>query len=202
MKKKSGNFLIIIGIVFIICAAALTAYNIWDDERAGRAADNALEGLNQIISSTEVKGSEGTPLYKLNPEIPMPEVEIDGEKYIGKIAVPNLNLELPVISQWSDAKLNTAPCRYKGSVYMDDMIIAGHSYVNHLRPIRKITVGEKVLFTDAEDNKFNFEVISVEVLQANQGEILEQEGDWDLTIFTCTPAGQARFIVRCVKMEE
>lgn len=56
---------------------------------------------------------------------------IDGIKYIGVLEVPELSLQLPVMSHWSLAGLKIAPGRYKGSVYKRNTIIAGHNYRSH-----------------------------------------------------------------------
>lgn len=56
---------------------------------------------------------------------------IDGIKYIGVLEVPELSLQLPVMSHWSLAGLKIAPGRYKGSVYKRNTISAGHNYRSH-----------------------------------------------------------------------
>lgn len=35
----------------------------------------------------------------------MPTVEVNGQECVGMIEIPALGLKLPVISEWSDAKL-------------------------------------------------------------------------------------------------
>jgi len=59
--------------------------------------------------------------------------EIDGNNYIGVIDIPCLGLSLPIISDWSYPNLKIAPCRYKGSAYQDNLIIAGHNYQSHFK---------------------------------------------------------------------
>ena len=58
----------------------------------------------------------------------MPTVEINGQECIGTLEIPSLGLKFPVISEWSDEKLKKAPCRYSGSAYLNNLIIAGHNY--------------------------------------------------------------------------
>ena len=54
----------------------------------------------------------------------MTEVEIDGNLYIGYLSIPVLELELPVLTDWSYAKLKVAPCHYFGSYYEKDFVNA------------------------------------------------------------------------------
>lgn len=197
MRIKKGNIFIVLGVLLIFCALIISAYNIWHDYSAGKQAESALNYLNATIP--EVNGAEGIPNYILNPEIPMPTSEIDGKEYIGIIEIPSLEIILPVISQWNYDNLNAAPCRYEGSAYLDNMIIAGHSYAAHFRKIRKISVDDKIVFTDIEKNKFEYKVVSIEILKPGQVEEMKN-GDWDLTLFTCTYGAQTRFTVRAARI--
>ncbi len=38
----------------------------------------------------------------------MPTVEVNGQECVGMIEIPALGLKLPIISEWSDAKLKKA----------------------------------------------------------------------------------------------
>ena len=57
----------------------------------------AAEGSRIPADAGEVEISD----YLLNPNMEMPEVEIDGNDYIGTLSIPALELSLPVMSQWS-----------------------------------------------------------------------------------------------------
>ena len=54
--------------------------------------------------------------------------------------------------------------------------------------------------TDMDGNEFYYSVLSIEQLWPNQAkEMADPDGDWDLTLFTCTLGGQYRVTVRCVR---
>ncbi|MDO4269276.1 MAG: sortase [Eubacteriales bacterium] len=192
----------------MLAALCITGYNLWDDARAGRAASEVLSALQDktedAVSTAaqplEEDGAYMVPDYVLNPKMDMPTVEIDGNQYIGTLTVPSRGLSLPVISEWSYAKLKTAPCRYSGSAYTNDLVIAGHSYKRHFRPLRNLPEGDTVLFTDAAGNVFTYEVGTVETLRLTMVEEMT-DSDWDLSLFTCTPNSRARIVVRCMRTE-
>ena len=121
--------------------------------------------------------------------------------YYSTISFPALGLELPVMSQWSYPNLKIAPCRYQGSAYTGDLIIAGHNYRTHFGPLKNLRVGDAVLFTDADGNQFRYTVAQVENLAKTAVEEMAA-GDWDLTLFTCTLGGQTRVTVRCVETKD
>ena len=197
------RILILGGLLLIAAALCLTTYNLWDDQRAGRAAQQTLE---QMARAPEPDAEPAVsapqpelPGYILDPEMEMPTVDINGTAYIGTLEIPALELTLPVVSQWSDQALKLAPCRYTGSAYLDDLIIAGHNYKRHFARLGELNVGDKVLFTDADSNLFSYQVSKLEQLAGTAVEEMEA-GDWDLTLFTCTIGGKARVTVRCERV--
>ena len=165
------------------------------EEREGR---NEKEGkLESLEKSKEAENSDDTiPLYLLDPEREMPEKMIDGEWYIGVLELPSLQRVLPIMSEWSDEKLKRAPCRYSGSAYTQDFVIAGHNYRAHFSGIAGLKKGDQVVFTDMDGNCFSYEVTEKEIL--DEDEVWRMtESWWPLTIFTCTAGGRQRVAVRC-----
>lgn len=202
MKANRGTILMTIGLLLLAAALFLAGYNIWDEHRAEGSAQQVLD---QLVSETPqpepLAPEEPTPEYILHPEMDMPTVEVDGNRYIGRVTIPALGLELPVMSQWSYPNLKIAPCRYQGSAYTGDLIIAGHNYRTHFGPLKNLGVGDTVLFTDADGNQFRYTVAQVENLAKTAVEEMAA-GDWDLTLFTCTLGGQTRVTVRCVETKD
>ncbi|MGI6743983.1 MAG: sortase [Eubacteriales bacterium] len=140
------------------------------------------------------------PDYQLNPEMDMPGVVLDGSRYIGILDIPSLWLSLPIMGDWNDRNLKLAPCRYSGTVYQDDLVISGHNYKTHFGRLNRISIGDRITFTDIDGNVFEFEVAEVEVLEATAIEDMISS-DWQLTLFTCTYDGTTRFTVRCTRIE-
>jgi sortase A len=131
----------------------------------------------------------------------MPIVTIDGMDYIGVLTIPTLNLELPILSEWSYPNLKKSPCRYTGSAYLDNFILLGHNYTTHFGRIKRLNPGDRLKFTDAVGNEFWYEVVDQEILKPTMVEDM-QAGDWDLTLFTCTLGGRTRVTVRCDRVSE
>ncbi|MBQ4642951.1 MAG: sortase, partial [Oscillospiraceae bacterium] len=124
--------------------------------------------------------------------------EIEGIKYIGTLEIPKIGLKLPVISEWSYPNLKIAPCRYFGSAYLDNIVIAAHNYKSHFREIENLSSGDEIIFTDTDGNVFVYSVGAKEVLPPTAIEEMTS-GEWDLTLFTCNPAGTFRVAIRCDK---
>ena len=141
------------------------------------------------------------PDYVLHPQMEMPTVEADGERYVGTLEIPVLSLTLPVISEWSYPRLKKSPCRFSGSAYMDDLIIIAHNYQTHFGLLKKLLPGDEIIFTDMAGNAFHYQVAETEILRPTQIDHLT-ETDYPLTLLTCTVGGRTRVTVRCDRVEE
>lgn len=189
MSKKAGVRLMILGTVLILAALSLVVYNRCQEAAAAHAAEQILDRL-ETITGSQVHVT-ATPL----PDV-LPETEIDGNHYIGYLRIPSLELELPVMADWSYPQLRVAPCRYYGDL-RSGMVIAAHNYERHFGRIRQLQPGEAVYFVDMNGRAYRYEVAEVEVLAPTAIEEMVS-ADWDLTLFTCTYGGKTRVTVRCV----
>lgn len=79
------------------------------------------------------------------------------------------------------------------------MVIAAHNYARHFGNINRLKVGDEVSYVDSDGQEYHYEVSDSEILGAYDIEKME-EGDWDLTLFTCTYGGASRVTVRCKKI--
>lgn len=142
---------------------------------------------------------QNIPDYLLNPDMDMPEYTLKSlgdVACIGILEIPALDLELPVISSWSYSSLRLAPCRYSGSAYKGDLVIAAHNYQSHFGGLRTLPEGSEVFFTDAVGNRFSYYVAVTEALTPWSVDDMTS-GEWPLTLFTCTLDSQNRVTVRC-----
>lgn len=204
MKNVIHLILTISGILCILVAIGLTSYNIYESYRANKQADAVLKRLETAVIEKDkvTQSSVDIPDYITHPDMEMPTIEIDGMRYIGHLEIPDLNLRLPVAAgEFNIKTLLKSPALYSGSVYKNNMLIAAHNYNSHFGRLKKLDVGAKVIFIDAEGNIFNFVTAGSEILYPSNRNELLAEGSWQLTLFTCTYNGQKRFVLRCVSDE-
>ncbi len=192
-KKKTDNNKIImkIGLLLIAAALVLAGFNVWRQYVAGRASDDILDQIDIID-----EGWQDPPAYKLNPDMEMPVRIINGQEIVGVIEIPAADIKLPVINTWSYPHLRVAPCRFLGTAYKNDMVIIGHNFRTHFGPIRGLSPGAEVSFTDMDGNRFDYELVDMEILEPVMVKELKA-GDWDLTLVTCTQGNLTRTALRC-----
>lgn len=197
MKNKRGILFMAVGLLLLAGAITLTLLNIGDEREAGVQSEQAVETLSAEIPSYTASMDDTCDIEDAcDIENEMQTMEIGGKGYIGILDIPALNLSLPIMENWSYPHLKVAPCRYAGSFLDDSMIIAGHNYRSHFGTLYLLEYGDSVVFTDVTGVSYQYEVVSVETLAKTAVDEMTS-GDWDLTLFTCTPGGVNRVTVRC-----
>ena len=217
MNKRIGSLLMILGLLLLLSAATIAGYNIWDSNRAAvssqsvalqlvaqipeyrgidtnHAAQDMAEQGNVILSEQEV------PDYVLAPEMKMPEETVDGTAYVGVLEIPELGLTLPVASDWSYPLLKKTPCRYTGSAYTNDLVIAAHNYDQHFGNLGKLFHDSEIRFADMDGNVFTYKVVEFETLAPTAITAMTSYGE-GLTLFTCTVGGKSRIALRAELVE-
>ena len=187
MPKKSGVILISLGAVLILAALLLFLYNRSEDRRAGQEAESLLEDARSAMAAN----TDPEPQEELAEEITY--------DYAGVIAIPDLSLELPVIDQWSYARLKVAPCRQSGAAADGDLVIAAHNYKSHFGYLDRLEPGASVIFTDMEGTVYRYAVEEIRQLAPEDAEDVSSvfSSEYPLVLYTCTPGGKARVAVFC-----
>lgn len=204
MRRKGRGTLFLAGGALLLAASlGLAGYNLWDGNRAAASSGAVMEVLSSVIQPVSQPSGDTAqevyiPDYILDPEMDPPTVTVDERDYIGYVEIPALGLSLPVLENWSYPNLKLAPCRYAGSPYQDDMVIAAHNFREHFGRLKELAAGDEIRFTDTDGNVFRYSVVEQQQLEAYPAKAM-LEGGWDLSLFTCTTGGQYRTTIRCVR---
>lgn len=206
MNRKIGNTLILLGLLLLLGAGSLTAYNIWDGIRAERASQHIIQEMD--IGQDLVEALDREP----DDDSEMPVIEVEGYYYIGILEIPSLQLTLPVMDRWDYTRLKISPCVYSGSYKTDDLVICAHNYARHFSPVKRIDIGADVYLITVDCRVYHYQVTNRETLQPGAVENMIENtnnttdgtvtNEWDLTLFTCNTGGQTRCAVRCARIRE
>lgn len=191
MKNRLYQYVSWIGIFCIMCSISLCAYNVYDSFRSYFISKQKMNAYHVVKTSV---GS--IPDYVLNPDMDMPEVDVDGISCIGTLEIPRLDLNLCVTSTFSDEDMKQLPCRYYGSIYKSNMVIIAHNYWFHFGRLNTLKSGDEVIFTDVSGNCFKYSVAAKDVVGPESVADVTN-GKWPLTLVTCTLDSQNRIVVRC-----
>ncbi len=216
MPKKLGIAMVVTGAALILSALLLFYYNRMEDDAAGQEAESLLNQVQAVIQDKSLPSSSGDSEEIDNigqaPEETVPETrpvtldptmtvtEINGYAYVGYLSIPDLRLELPVMSDWDYVRLKTAPCRHFGSTKTDDLVIAAHNYQSHFGRLKELEIGDAVTFTDMDGEIIDYTVSATGTVAPTDVEAVVNSGH-DLVLYTCTPGGQTRVCVFCDRIE-
>ena len=208
MRKWIGIICIILGAACLMAAIGFVVYNRWEAENAAYISQSLLQDVQLVIDENKtndpLQSENGNADSVKNDDLPedaktpteMATIKVDGYDCIGILSVPVLELELPVLTEWSYAKLKQAPCHYYGSYYEANFVIAAHNYTAHFGRLSELRSGDIVIFTDVQGVEYYYAVVLLETLPPTATEAMIASG-FALSLYTCTPGGGNRVTVRC-----
>lgn len=195
IKEKSmnkGKAFIGIGVLLILVSLVITGFNKYEDLNAGKQAQAVLDVFeNEVFTQNHTIDSLITNEVK-----EMKTINIKGDEFIGTIKIPSINLELPVMSEYTYSKLKKAPCRYYGNLFTNDLIICAHAYETFFANLVDLKQNDLIIFTDVDGNNYVYEVLEIEVLKSTDVDKMINS-NFDLTLYTCTYDNTGRVTVRC-----
>ena len=169
-------------------------YNDWDSARAGEEAERLNAALAYMMAekanSVAADPGDGPGLTTF---------DMGDYKICGSLAIPAIQIELAVISEWSYDRLKVSACRYYGTPDTQMMIMA-HNYNKHFGRLNRLAIGDAVVFTDLDGREYAYRVSGSELWATDQLKEAVAGDDWNLTLFTCTYGGKNRVVVRCVSI--
>jgi len=213
MPKRAGIVFVVIGAVLMISALLLFFYNSAESAQAGSKSDEVLTDLQAIIAERQENKDDDTTRKPEdgNEEIGEAEetepdedavfaVEVNGYSCIGILYIPDIEVALPVLSDWDYIRLTVAPCRQFGSPQTDDLVIAAHNYSSHFGSLSKLEQGAEVTFVDLDGVVRNYALSKIETVASDAVETV-RNSEHDLVLYTCTYGGQTRVVAFCDRVD-
>ena len=223
MPKRAGIVLVVLGAVLMLSALLLFLYNRQESEQAGEYAGDALAVMESLLAQEGAGDSREdvqwddplaeTILSGLNrgdgeeetdpawDSDEMRVVTITGYGYIGWLEIPAIGSRLPIMDQWDAVRLKISPCRQVGSVYTDDLVVAGHNYDTFYARLGELRPGDEVIFMDMNGWVHEYQVTRMATLIPEAvDEVLHS--DHDLVIYTCTVTAEERIVAFCDRVQE
>lgn len=185
--------LILLGGFLLCTAAVLDVQNQLTEREAAAYAETILEAFLCVAEERDA-GITGEIQNVATV------VSVQDDEYIGILEIPALELVLPVHTRYSEENLQKTPCRYAGTLETEDLVIAGHNYSSHFGGLGSLKAGDEVRFSEGFGSTYIFRVEQILTVEADSAEEL-REGEYPLTLFTCTYGGQARIVIRCRWLE-
>lgn len=183
---RPRRLLVAAGALLLLAGALLAGQNLLTERRAARQTADLLAAVETRIAAPA--------------DLPAPEVTRDpwaGYEVIGVVGLPDLGLSLPVLADYTQDLLAVAPCRYTDDLALEpgQLVVAGHNYRTHFGRLGELAPGSRITWQNLDGVTYTYTVTEVTEIDAGDREALEQ-GDWDLTLFTCDVTRTRRILVR------
>lgn len=196
VKTSHGRRLLIaVGLLFVLAAVGLLGQRVVASFFAGKTTQGVLSQLNERMPESYVGWSKP----KIKPkDTSMATENVQGYDYIGTIAIPTLDIDLPVNAVLDSDRLTLSPCCYSGSYVTDDLIICGEGYSTHFGNINTVGIKDEVRLAAVDGVMHRYIVSNVEIDRLE--DIDKIFDDWDLALFTFNADGTVQ-VVRCIRTQ-
>ena len=210
-EGKYGKILtIILGIVVIAVLILLgfLGYDVYRkktiDKDTSKALDDFDTKLNSIArndtvenvtTNTNTTGGNATKM-----------VQYKGYNVDGKIQIPAINLEYPILEKVTPSSIEAAVAilySANGLNQPGNTVISGHNYRNgsFFGNNDKLKLGDKVYITDNSGTKLKYNIYNIYETSPDDGDFIMRDtnGKREISLQTCTDNSKGRLIIWAVE---
>ena len=165
---------ILVGACLLIGAIVILALWRWNINNSEKRTQYYVDTLRALIPEPQNAALEE------RRDNTMSVLSVDGTDFVGIVELPHYASALPVCTDWG--KTSKYPCRFSGSIYDGTMQIGLTTQKGQYDFYRELSVGDTVIYTDVEGNKYTFTITSLRYEKhADQGALQQEEAP--LTLF-------------------
>lgn len=191
---KTSNKLKIYKIFFkILLLAVLVVLALIVAKYAGyQVVEKENVEMVEVFDSTEQKVDEKG----------VSQIEMKGYKVIGKIKIPKINLEYPILEKTSEASMKISISRFAGKEVNSrgNLSLAGHNNKDGTMfgKNKKLAIGDTIELTDLTNTTIIYQIYKIFPTNPNDVNILESEDEdtREVTLITCTKGHEQRLIIK------
>ena len=205
--NKGDNILIVVLLISISTLATILILKIHTSSKYDETLyNNVYNEYNSYFSENEISNVENIENSNNidNLEQNTNNVYNDNGNVIGRIVIPSINVDYPILKYTTDELLKVAPTKLCGPNINEkgNLCIIGHNYHNSyfFSRLNELNIGENVILTNSENkSELTYVANKKYVVLKNDLSALSQQNDkeYELTLITCTNNKNERLIVKC-----
>ena len=165
---------ILVGAFLFSGAIVILALWRWNINSSEKQAQYYVDTLQELIPDPQ------NAVLEERRDNTMSILSVGGTDFVGIVELPRYESALPVCAEWGQT--TKYPCRFSGSIYNGTLQIGATTQKGQYDFYRELSVGDTVIFTDAEGNRYTFSITSLYYEEhADQAALQQKEAP--LTLF-------------------
>lgn len=191
MKNKVYKVIYILLIIALIIVVILIAGKELTSRNNEKLNQEVLSEFNNITDTNQIG-----------------ELTLNGYDVIGKVKIPKINIEYPILNiETSNPEETKVPMRYGIVKYWGgnvndygNLSIAGHNNYNGTMfgKTKNLEIGDIVELTDLTNRTIQYKIYDIFITDPNDVSILKTEDETvrEVTLITCTNGNKERLILK------
>lgn len=223
MEGKYGKVLTVILVIVVIAVLILLGFLGFDvykkfttektiasivDEYDNMINSGNTENIEEGNTSIDIPLLNETPVENSNTTSPgssTSKVTYKGYDVVGKIEIPAIDLEYPILDRATPTSIDLAVAvQYgPGPNKIGNTVIVGHNYRNgdFFGSNDKLKLGDKIYITDNSGTKIKYNIYNIYETSPEDGDYMMRDtnGKREISLSTCTDNSKARLIIWAVE---
>lgn len=206
-KKNRIKFKFLIAIILIGITTIYILYGRNDDyeEYTKYVKQETSNNSQSLKDVNELKNQIGKNTIEVEEYTCMPR-DIKGNKVIGELIIPSINLDTYILEETNNKTLNVSVTKLTGPNInqVGNFCITGHNYLkdNMFGKLKKVNKNDKITLIDTFGKEQEYVVYDKFEISPNDTSILNQNtnGKKEVTLITCTIGAIKRLVVKAVEI--
>lgn len=201
MKKNKKILIYKVLLVLLIIAAVIIGGTIFHKQYEDQVYDKENKELTQLFHEEEQK-MENENSKNDKKQKKKIDLEYKGQKVIGLIKIPTIDLEYPILEKTTKLAMATSISRYYGGAINEygNVSLAGHNnYSGTMFGKNKyLKKGDQILLTDLTGKTLKYEIYKIFVTHPDDTDVLETKDKMirEVTLITCKNGRSERLIIK------
>lgn len=222
-KKKIYKVLFVLSIFIIITLFSIYIYAEYDRNKEENISKNIMSFIEEQDNTT-ISEQENALIVKITQDATLNAEEYNQDDevnsygatatytapngktydYIGRIAIPKIKIDYPILATTSEELLKVSICKFHGGNpnEVGNLCIAGHNYRRKGRffsDVDQLVIGDVIEITDLSKRTLQYEIYDIHTVVPEDRSDTTQvtNGKKEVTIITCTDDSKQRIIVKC-----
>lgn len=211
---KLLTVVLVIVVIGILILLGFLGYDVYKKFSTDREVSSMLNEYNKVVNENNNENTENIEvdipllnedIIESNTSSGNKTVTYKGYEMVGKIEIPTISLEYPILNKATGTSIELAVAvQYgPGPNKVGNTVIVGHNYRNgaFFGNNDRLQIGDKIYITDNSGTKIKYNIYNIYETSPEDSDfyIRDTAGKREISLSTCTDNSKARLIIWAVE---